>query len=283
MEQRASGRLEYSIARVRRNDGGEAVVALVRTDEGIGAAQETANAVIDDLSPPLVLMVGIAGGIPQADGSLTLGDVVISSAGLDVTSGELLLNQRIRSRPRLFELSPTSKKLVDGLRIDMPLVAASAVGVERPTFRGAVAAECPSEWKDRAEAAIQVGAGGVEPEHIRARLATIASGAFFTKDPVVAAPDFRSAVGFPRPSGSDPPVRPSGRRAIRRRGPPEYRRKAPDPPSWTSGVPAQRIGSGSAVLLNTVRPTAPAAGVLQRAAGRLFCPAPTSSDSGYRL
>ena len=58
--------------------GKERTVALARCEEqGPQPAQQLANDMIKDLSPSLLLVVGIAGGVPGSD--LTLGDVVISS------------------------------------------------------------------------------------------------------------------------------------------------------------------------------------------------------------
>lgn len=64
--------------------GGDAIyrVAIMRqVEQGNGEAQEAARDLIDDLQPSLLLVVGIAGGLPSDD--ITLGDVVLSTRIVD--------------------------------------------------------------------------------------------------------------------------------------------------------------------------------------------------------
>jgi nucleoside phosphorylase len=72
------GRREYTL---RRADGGDEItytVAVLRQiEQGNGEAQDAARDLLDDLNPALLLVVGIAGGLPSDD--LTLGDVVLST------------------------------------------------------------------------------------------------------------------------------------------------------------------------------------------------------------
>lgn len=57
-------------------------LALVRQiEQGNGEAQEAARDLIDDLQPSLLLVVGIAGGLPSDD--ISLGDIVLSTRVLD--------------------------------------------------------------------------------------------------------------------------------------------------------------------------------------------------------
>lgn len=73
----ASGR-NYAISQIQTKDGKKRTVAIKRCEEqGPQPAQQLANDMIKDLSPSLLLVVGIAGGVPDTD--FTLGDVVISS------------------------------------------------------------------------------------------------------------------------------------------------------------------------------------------------------------
>lgn len=71
-----SGRT-YGIAEIRTKSGKNYKVAMVRSERGTGAAQQVANDIINDLDPQILLVVGIAGGIPSDD--FTLGDVIISN------------------------------------------------------------------------------------------------------------------------------------------------------------------------------------------------------------
>lgn len=73
----ASGR-NYGISQIQTRDGKNRTVAIARcAEQGPQAAQQLANEMINDLSPSLLLVIGIAGAVPDTD--LTLGDVVVSS------------------------------------------------------------------------------------------------------------------------------------------------------------------------------------------------------------
>ncbi|HVV51103.1 MAG TPA: hypothetical protein VHO06_15650 [Polyangia bacterium] len=72
------GRREYTLRYADTADGARYTVAIVRQiEQGNGEAQEAARDLLDDLNPSLLLVVGIAGGLPSED--ITLGDVVIST------------------------------------------------------------------------------------------------------------------------------------------------------------------------------------------------------------
>ncbi len=72
-----SGRT-YGISQVVTKTGKTCRAAVVRSSEqGNDAAQQVANEVINDLDPQILLVVGIAGGVPSDD--FTLGDVIIST------------------------------------------------------------------------------------------------------------------------------------------------------------------------------------------------------------
>lgn len=59
------------------------VAILRQVEQGTGEAQHVARDLIDDLAPKLVLVVGIAGGLPSDD--VTLGDVVLGTRIHDYT------------------------------------------------------------------------------------------------------------------------------------------------------------------------------------------------------
>jgi nucleoside phosphorylase len=72
-----SGRT-YGICQAQTKTGKSCSVAVVRTSEqGNDVAQQVASDMIRDLDPQLLLVVGIAGGVPRNE--FTLGDVIISS------------------------------------------------------------------------------------------------------------------------------------------------------------------------------------------------------------
>jgi nucleoside phosphorylase len=73
---------EYSLRAADAGEGRHYTVAVLRqVEQGNGEAQEAARDLIDDLQPSLVLLVGIAGGLPSDD--ISLGDVVLSTRILD--------------------------------------------------------------------------------------------------------------------------------------------------------------------------------------------------------
>lgn len=75
---------EYALRYADAGGGARYRIAVLRqVAEGTGEAQDTARDLIDDLGPHLVLVVGIAGGLPSND--VWLGDVIISTRIHDFT------------------------------------------------------------------------------------------------------------------------------------------------------------------------------------------------------
>jgi nucleoside phosphorylase len=73
---------EYTLRTADAGDGARYRLAILRQiEQGNGEAQEAARDLYDDLQPSLILVVGIAGGLPSDD--ITLGDVVLSTRVLD--------------------------------------------------------------------------------------------------------------------------------------------------------------------------------------------------------
>jgi nucleoside phosphorylase len=75
---------EYALRRADAGGGAQYRLAVLRQiEQGNGEAQSAARDLIEDLAPKLILVVGIAGGLPSAD--VTLGDVVLSTRIHDFT------------------------------------------------------------------------------------------------------------------------------------------------------------------------------------------------------
>jgi nucleoside phosphorylase len=75
---------QYILRHAEIAAGERYTVAIVRqVEQGTGEAQHAARDLIDDLTPRLVLVVGIASGLPSDD--LTLGDVVLGTRVHDYT------------------------------------------------------------------------------------------------------------------------------------------------------------------------------------------------------
>lgn len=73
---------EYALRTTDGGQGRQYRLAIVRQiEQGNGEAQEAARDLIDDLKPSLLLVVGIAGGLPSDD--VTLGDVILSTRIVD--------------------------------------------------------------------------------------------------------------------------------------------------------------------------------------------------------
>ena len=73
----SSGRT-YRISQIKTQAGQICTVAITScVEQGTDTAQQVTNDVISDLDPQILLVVGIAGGVPSND--FTLGDVIISS------------------------------------------------------------------------------------------------------------------------------------------------------------------------------------------------------------
>lgn len=67
----------YSLSRIALPDGTHSLVACATSiEQGGGHAQDVARDMIEDLDPSLILLVGIAGAVPENE--FTLGDVVIA-------------------------------------------------------------------------------------------------------------------------------------------------------------------------------------------------------------
>src|ERR1035437_8086595 len=79
----------YVIGKVSNSDGGSYGVAILRSiEQGPNAANDAARAIIEDLRPQWLAVVGIGGAIPDTE--FTLGDVVVASRLHDFTVGALI-------------------------------------------------------------------------------------------------------------------------------------------------------------------------------------------------
>src|SRR4051794_31723070 len=74
----SGGKQFYEFSRLPIEGGGERRVALVRCPtQGEAVAQSVAGLMIRDLQPRVLLLVGIAGGVPSDE--FSLGDVLLAS------------------------------------------------------------------------------------------------------------------------------------------------------------------------------------------------------------
>jgi nucleoside phosphorylase len=181
---------EYTLRHADACVGEQYTVAVLRQiEQGNGEAQDAARDLIDDLAPKLVLVVGIAGGLPSDD--VKLGDVVLSTRIHDFTV-----------EARKFEQEPTYT--ATGGAISKALAAAIVnlagrdelgdwtAGLPSPpsvTWTGEGQLYGPQEWQNELRTKLEhhysKGAASREPVYVAG---TIASSDRLVKDPKLVFP-----------------------------------------------------------------------------------------------
>lgn len=186
---------------LRTADAGQGAryrLAILRQiEQGNGEAQEAARDLIDDLQPSLLLVVGIAGGLPSDD--ITLGDVVLST--------------------RVHDFSLEARKFQEGTTYNVgggPIAKSIAAGIAnlggRESELGDWWAELPSKppvhfataklygpkpWQRDVRQKLQVHYGkGVAERPPRFSAGPIASSDRLVKDPKLLFPWIASARGI---------------------------------------------------------------------------------------
>ena len=90
----AKGRTQYNIAKFTDSNNATHHVAVVKSfEKGDLPAQSIANALIEDLGPSLILIVGIAGAKPEKE--FTLGDVIVANRMYDFNVSAANVNGKI--------------------------------------------------------------------------------------------------------------------------------------------------------------------------------------------
>src|SRR5262249_13523837 len=85
----ARGHRHYNLRTLELDGGGAYTIAILRCiEQGNGEALAAARDLLEDITPRWLLVVGIAGGLPDAE--LTLGDVVVSTRIVDFSVEALL-------------------------------------------------------------------------------------------------------------------------------------------------------------------------------------------------
>ena len=96
--QETRGMRRYAIGSLTGENNSQYTVAFVRTPhQGFASAQQTADAVITDLAPRWILLVGIGGVVP--DHEFTLGDVV-----LGIRFSDFSVRAALQGKPDEFDL-----------------------------------------------------------------------------------------------------------------------------------------------------------------------------------
>lgn len=138
-ERMVSGRQTYSLTRLRTTNEGEYLIACVRcVEQGTSEGQKVASNLIEDLDPTWILLVGIAGSVP--DYEYTLGDVVLAtrlhdfsvSASIEDASGQAKQQFSVKGGP----MHPDIQKLLGALpALEMffePWNTPEAISIPRP-------------------------------------------------------------------------------------------------------------------------------------------------------
>jgi len=143
----------YGFGHVKTMGGQDCTVAIARcTDQGNDASQQLAHAMISEFAPQLLLVVGIAGAVPDTD--FTLGDVIISSRILnfDVNAykaGEIEWDVRGGIHPQVSEIAaslPIYRDLMKGWNYKSNIrIARPTVDPTRIDFDGSP----PESWQKK--------------------------------------------------------------------------------------------------------------------------------------
>jgi nucleoside phosphorylase len=186
---RFCGNRTYSFGTVPGVSGKGLRLALIKTtQQGVGSAQDTARDAIEDLKPGLLMLVGIAGAVP--DDEFTLGDVVVATRLHDFTVGA-----HVAGRPDEYTNlgGPMSKPVEDfvaalgGRKNELAgWNTSEAIGVPRPNVKlGNNLFTGSDDWKKKTRRALQRHfAKGCRAEPLFT-VRPIASDGYLGKDPAV--------------------------------------------------------------------------------------------------
>lgn len=192
----SGSRREYALRTASAGKGQSYTLGILRQGEqGNGEAQDAARDLLDDLQPSLLLVVGIAGGVPSDD--FTLGDVVLSTRVMDYS-----VEARKENEPTSYSLSggPVARELqarlanlhAHGATLkgwDSSIDAPPGIDLRK---RGSVYG--PDDWKQRVRQ--QVGAhfpSGTKASPPRYVAGAIASSDRLVKDPKLLFPWIQTA------------------------------------------------------------------------------------------
>ncbi len=128
---------KYRLAKIRRPDGDDLVVAIKRIiEQGNLSAQDVARDVIEDIDPEWIVLVGIGGGIPANE--YTLGDVIVATRVHDFSTGAYKENgkPRVEFAQRSVPMHPKAKDLIERIphieHHSPKWNTARRIGVKRP-------------------------------------------------------------------------------------------------------------------------------------------------------
>jgi nucleoside phosphorylase len=192
-----SGQREYNLCTLPTLNDDHCSIALTRClAQGTGEAQSVARALLEDLDPQWLLVVGIAGTVPASE--LTLGDVVVSRDMLDFSVEAVAADRRREFAVTGAWIHPTAQRIVANLSARRDELGAwssrDSIGADRPDVElRDDAIEGDHEWCARVRTSLQ---GHFSDTHARDPIfvsATVASSDRLVKDPEVIATWLRVA------------------------------------------------------------------------------------------
>jgi nucleoside phosphorylase len=187
---REPGKRGYGICHIKTNGGHQYAIAIARASEqGNDTSQRLAYDMIRDLNPRLILVVGIAGGVP--DNEFTLGDVIISSRIHNLDVGAQRAN-RTSSFDIRGGIHPVISDITANLLLYRDQLAgwnkSESIGQERPdldpqqvTIEGG-----DKEWRKKVQESLDLHFGTEQEQDRQPRFktGTIASSNRLMRDPL---------------------------------------------------------------------------------------------------
>jgi nucleoside phosphorylase len=170
-------RRHYNLRMADAGQGGQYQVAILRqVEQGTGEALSAARDLLEELSPRLLLVVGIAGGVPHSD--FTLGDVVLSTRVHDYS-----VEARKENETPTYAMSGGPIDLALGAAVANLAARADDLGDWAPTAERPQIAEGlvnasqlygPADWQDKVRKSLrsQFGRGPRSPSYIAGVIAS---------------------------------------------------------------------------------------------------------------
>lgn len=183
----------YEISDFKTSDGSDYRAAIFRsTEQGHGAAQAAASDVISDLKPTWLVLVGIAGAVPETE--FSLGDVVVASRMIDFSVTATLPDGTTETAHR----GAPAHKAVQDLASRLPALQSRLGDWNTPARLGVSLPSVSIDedhlpiddgpWKDKLRATLEYRfqpRDGKQPRLPIVTAAPIASGNMLMKDPAV--------------------------------------------------------------------------------------------------
>lgn len=205
-DRKGRGVRTYDLVTIKSGETAECLVAHVRFpgSQGPSEARETASALIRDLAPRWVLVVGIAGSIPNED--VTLGDVVVSSSLYDSrlmasnsggTRSYALNKKELHQKARDFigQLPGVEHELGEWNSVQSISIARPKVKLRDLIAKGSEALKGSEDWQKRLRDSLSThfGSKALRTDHPVAHAVAFMSGSELVKDPAVTENWLRSA------------------------------------------------------------------------------------------